>query len=148
MSRPKTDPVQRILAKIKINKITDCEEFTGYTNKDGYGHILNGTQRSLVHRLMAEFYYTKIKPGEVVRHLCNNRKCVKKEHLKIGTQKENIADIGLRITNATITENEVRLIRTEFSKGGISKAALGRKYNITGSAVYYIVTGKSWSHVI
>ena len=39
--------------------------------------------------------------GRVVRHLCNNRACIKPEHLQIGRQAENLADQReLRARNA------------------------------------------------
>ena len=35
--------------------------------------------------------------GEVVRHLCNNRKCIRPDHLKIGSSGENKMDDILNI---------------------------------------------------
>jgi hypothetical protein len=29
---------------------------------------------------------------DVVRHLCNNRRCLRPDHLQVGTQRENLAD--------------------------------------------------------
>ena len=37
--------------------------------------------------------------GEVVRHLCNNRACINPEHLKVGSQRQNLNDQRQRIAN-------------------------------------------------
>jgi hypothetical protein len=82
-----------------IDKSKGCWEWTGYTNRV-YGHgcfTYQGTQYSS-YRFSYLLFNGPIEKGLVVRHMCNNRKCVNPDHLKIGTQQDNIQDImGIRI---------------------------------------------------
>lgn len=60
--------------------------------------------------------------------------CLKKGYLKSG---ENGA-------NAKFTWDQIRAIRSEFSAGNISKAALGRKFNTTDCNIKSIVNLETW----
>jgi len=50
-------------------------------------------------------------------------------------------------TQAKLTEDDVLAILTEYSKGGISQAKLGKKYGVSQAQIFHIVKGKSWKHV-
>jgi len=78
-----------------IEGMSDCLEWRGHT-VNGYGFI--GSVRSkykarktgLAHRLVFELVNGYL--PEVVMHACDNRKCINPEHLRGGTQSENIKD--------------------------------------------------------
>mgnify|MGYP000849670227 CR=1 FL=1 len=96
--------------------------------------------------------------GKVVMHLCDNRKCVNPDHLKIGTQSENLKDMynknrqGDRVfpkgTNhhlTTLTEDQVKEIKQRAKPGLFRK--LAREFNVSRTTIRNIFTGFTWSHV-
>ncbi|UCS82790.1 homing endonuclease [Yersinia phage vB_YenP_Rambo] len=79
--------------KYKVNKTTGCWEFTGCKTKSGYGRIRVKGVHWMAHRYaLSEHLGRPIAEGMVVMHLCDNPSCVNPEHLKEGTQKDNMED--------------------------------------------------------
>jgi hypothetical protein len=70
-----------------------CWEWVGDVSNNGYPSWVRDGKRLSIHRVVATETYGPIPRGAVVRHLCNNRLCIRPEHLAVGTQKENIADM-------------------------------------------------------
>lgn len=83
----------------KVNKTSNCWEWTGYRQKIGYGSIgvgsrLDGTKRAiLAHRFSYELHFGPISDGLKVLHTCDNRACVRPDHLWLGTQLDNVRDM-------------------------------------------------------
>jgi len=73
---------------------TPCREYQGDRHENGYGirHIGAGRTR-YVHRQIMEMAGHDIQ-GKVVRHLCDNPSCFRYDHLRIGTQADNMADMN------------------------------------------------------
>lgn len=93
---------------------------------------------------------------EVVRHTCDNPRCINPEHLLGGTQLDNVRDcaergrtgdqrnFGAANGRCILTETSVARIRAEYVKGSreFGLPALARKHGCSVSQVYRIVTGE------
>jgi hypothetical protein len=69
-------------------------ECTGYITPLGYKVLHKGHNVfTPAHRWMYEAYYgVKVSNNMEVMHICDNRKCIRPEHLRVGTHHENMLD--------------------------------------------------------
>lgn len=95
--------------------------------------------------------------GKVVRHKCDNPRCINPDHLELGTYKDNTHDMLKRgrHTNSIplgefsgrckLTDSQVKEIQNRYVKGSrvSGSTALAREFNITPTQVLYIVKGLS-----
>lgn len=96
---------------------------------------------------------------EVVRHTCDNARCIEPTHLIGGTQVENVADCRLRNRTgdhrnfgaangrAVLTESDCEYIRIAYVKGSRTTGlpALARTFGCSTSQIYRVVTGNQRS---
>lgn len=109
----------------------------------------------LAHRLAWELDRGYPAPDTMqVMHKCNNKLCVNPDHLKLGTQAENLAQAaqdglylsGERHPNAKLTDDQVRMIRKLLSEG-MTGAALARMYHVSTFTISCIKRRKNWRRV-
>lgn len=79
--------LQDLLAQTK--QVGDCLEWLRCFNTDGYARMGGNVK---VHRLVYELVTREDIQGKVIRHTCDNIKCINPSHLLSGTNLENIQD--------------------------------------------------------
>jgi hypothetical protein len=79
----------------KVNKLDGgCWEWTGRLfDNTGYGQYSINSRPVSAHRHSYQVYKGDIPNGLLVRHTCDNRKCVNPDHLIVGTQQDNMNDM-------------------------------------------------------
>ncbi|MCK5614319.1 HNH endonuclease [Candidatus Pacearchaeota archaeon] len=71
-----------------------CWEWSGATNKDGYGVTRYDGVSQLAHRAAYIWLNGSIPNDMCVCHNCDNPKCINPAHLFIGTQQDNMDDMA------------------------------------------------------
>jgi hypothetical protein len=125
-----------------------------YKNELGYGVVGVKGKASLAHRVVYEGVHGTIPEGMLVCHRCDNPKCCNPEHLWLGTNEENIADmkakgrargpVGEKNKNAKLTEVQVLEIRANTTE---SQEAIAQRYGVSQVLVSKIKRGGAWSHL-
>lgn len=72
--------------------MSECIEWQGSRNRNGYGSVRAEGRTWLAHRWAWVQVHGPIPEGLVVRHRCDNPPCVNVEHLEIGTHADNMRD--------------------------------------------------------
>lgn len=140
----------------KVNKTEGCWEWTGYDNGYGYGMIMINARRRFTHRVSWILHGGEIPDGLCVLHKCDNRRCVKPDHLFLGTRKDNALDRAKKNRGAAgechgmnkLSEADVRAIRTEYATGTIGQKKLADKYGVAKSLVWAILVRRIWKNLI
>lgn len=95
--------------------------------------------------------------GLVVRHTCDNRRCINPEHLLIGTYKQNTADMWERNRNVILFGENASLAKLAAEDANkirelyiprhkeFGARALARLYGVAHPQILNIVKGKSYN---
>lgn len=70
-------------------QVGECLEWKGCFNTDGYARMGGNVK---VHRLVKQLETGETYLGLVIRHTCDNIKCIRPSHLVPGTSLENVKD--------------------------------------------------------
>jgi hypothetical protein len=144
---------ERLWAQVK--KGDGCWEWTSPTMVKGYGLLrVSPQKKELAHRFSYELHCGPIPDGAFVLHKCDNRKCVRPDHLFLGDQDANMKDMaekgraadnrGEKNPNAKLTAAdvaEVKRMRTE----GHKRQVVADRFKITTTMVTLITSGKAWN---
>lgn len=140
---------------------TGCWEWLGERTRFGYGSITLG-QRRLgnrirvgAHRYFYEHLVGAIPSGKRVCHSCDNPGCVNPEHLWLGTDADNMADMrqkgragrkgpdGSRNAASKLTEAQVIEIRSS----NLPPKRLAERFNVSELTVRYALRRVTWKHI-
>lgn len=144
---------QRFWANVK--KGDGCWEWQACRLSNGYGMIGNKGKGYLTHRVSWELTYGDIPEEQCVLHHCDNRSCVRPDHLFLGTRGDNARDMvskgrhryGVRINTCKLTEDQVRQARMEYRDSDITVKDLAIRYGVSITAMSFLLRGKNWSSI-
>lgn len=142
----------RLRSKTKIDPITGCWEWTASKTSSGYGKIFVTGKLCGAHRVSYELRHGPIQSGMRVLHRCDNPACINPDHLFLGSDADNVADMiskgrqqrGYKHYRAKLSENDVRAIRSAKNE---TPNNLAKQFGVTASTISFIRSGKIWKHV-
>lgn len=149
---------RRFMERVEYEPNTGCWLWSGARCEHGYGMIRAGRVMR-AHRLSFEWERGLIPPGHVVMHRCDTPACVNPDHLRLGTQIDNIADrhtkgrsartmgrSGEKNSCARLTETDVRAIKTRLANRE-RVGLIAQSYSVHSSTISQIKAGKNWSQI-
>lgn len=138
--------------KIKY-QTTGCWEWTAALSDNGYGKLgLNDGSNYYAHRVAYELFFGEVPEDKIVCHHCDNRKCVRPDHLFLGTQQDNMDDMiekgraahGDRHPMAKLSMEKAKQIRLLYSHGAITLEELGAMFSVSRRSIANIIHNRIW----
>ena len=85
----------------------------------------------------------------VIRHTCDNRKCINPEHLLLGTHQDNVKDRvkrgrsakGKKNGRSKLTERQALAV---YNNKKNTRTELARKYGVDRQVIRKIQIGETW----
>lgn len=135
-----------------------CLEWIRCIDKDGYpraGFVGPNGESSCgkshrVNRIVYELYTGKDITGLVVRHKCDNPKCINPKHLLSGTPTDNMLDRDKRGRHgcAKLSHDDVRKIRELNATGEYKQKDLASMFSVDARTISSIVNKTHFKHVV
>ncbi len=140
--------------------MSDCINWSKSLGHNGYGLTTRNNKTYRAHRLAYCDYHgidhSDIK-GMVVRHTCDNRKCINPEHLVIGTHQDNMDDMKKRNRTAKgeahgrakLSEVDIKTIRDRYIRGSKEhgSTAIAKDFGVAFQTVSKIINRHRWQSV-
>lgn len=167
----------RIASMSNVDPVTGCWNWSGGTNKQGYGLMSVGNRTASAHRTSYRVFVGKIKPadgyhGMCVCHSCDNPPCVNPAHMFLATQTNNMRDCakkgrspraladrngtrtrpdriarGERSARSRTTSDAVLDIREKYRMGVANMPELASRHGLSKSTVFDIIKRRTWRHI-
>lgn len=154
------DEEERFWSKVDVKEDIDCWEWLGSFDKDGYGWF--STNKSIhAHRYSALLKFKDLN-DKLVRHTCDNRKCINPNHLILGTAQDNSNDMKERMRSlkgeknycSTLSNDQVKDILNKYNNdcnNGKSYGVLKRlsdEYKVSKQIIYRITSNQTYKNIV
>lgn len=166
----------------QINRIQHNERWTELTEKENYNDlfwkraihrkiVINETlgecweternrqmfsyydKKIIAHRIAYIITHGEIEDGKIVRHKCDNSKCINPRHLELGTHSENMKDRDERGRTIKGEEHHSAVLNSNKaleifnSQGTKSLGQLSTEYGVSKTVISRIWKKLSWKHI-
>lgn len=126
----------------------DCRPWTGRLDETGYPGVHWNGRPTPVHRLVWALSegidYLEIPPKHAIIRTCGRRDCIALPHMRLIRKGRHLPSVARY--RAKLTPSIVRDIRRRISEGETQRA-LATEYGVSNTAIWMIVSGRSWSDV-
>lgn len=145
-----------------LDPASGCINCKNVPKMHGYSYISIMGGQIKAHRAAYAAAHGEIPDGYVVRHKCDNRRCMNPEHLVLGTHLDNMADMksrgrsnagkpllpnqGGRNKMAKLDEASVIAIRNR-AESGETHTSIAIAYGLSIRHVGNIVARNRWTHI-
>jgi hypothetical protein len=125
-----------------VKKGPGCWEWQGASFTRGYGVF----KKKRANRVAWELVHGAIPPGAQVLHRCDNPKCVRPDHLFLGSNLDNVYDMiskGRCHNCPAVSQGDIRVRNSaiqKMHKEGASLGHIGKVFGITRERVRQILT--------
>ena len=152
--------IERFWSKVKKGDF--CWNWTSSVSRGGYGKFSVSRSKWVeAHRISYLIKHGSIPDGLCVLHKCDNKMCVRPDHLFLGTYNDNVQDcivkgrarrgklipmLGEDHVNSKLTNKGVRLMR-KMRKAGVLLKEIANEFGCCEAQVSLIVRRKAWKHV-
>jgi len=151
------DDFVRFVCLVKFGERHECWEWAGNCPGGRHGHFSVGTGKTVkAHRWVYELLHGPIHKSLVIRHKCDNPKCVNPLHLEIGTSADNTRDAiergrwpdrsGEKHPLARLDTDAVLSIRRAAAVG-VTHKRIAAQFGVSRSQIGKIVNRINWDHV-
>lgn len=132
-----------------VKKASGCWLWVGAFGNSGYGQMGHNTERGYqlicAHRFSWELHNGSISQGLCVLHRCDNPRCVRPDHLFLGSRADNARDRDQKGRMAAkIDYIEANRIRESYATGRTTQRQLGIAFGLSNQQISRIVRGKRW----
>lgn len=136
---------------------TPCWETRYYKNNRGYGLVGYGNGLRTAHKFVLETIIgRRLRKNELACHHCDNRACIRPNHLYVGSPKSNMQDmkrrgrevkaLGTENGRAKLDPKRVRRIRRRH-EAGWSLSEQARREGVAVPTILNVVNRVTWKHV-
>lgn len=145
-----------------------CWPWTGCRMQKGYGAVGYQGRTYNAHSLLFTLLDGPLKPGDCVRHTCDNPPCCNPAHLLRGSHHDNVRDAverrlfkhGAEHYQTTLTADQVREIRRRHASRDVATShghtaahdpngmqSLAAEYGVSPTTIHAIVHRHTWKHL-
>ena len=139
----------------RVEKSEGCWKWVGTPGRRGYGQVGLNYKVLTPHRVAYKLTRGPIPEDLEVCHTCDNRWCVRPDHLFAGTKKDNMQDAsrkgrlacGERVHCSKLSGLAVLEIRHRYAAEQIRQRDLAAEYGVSQMTISGIVRRKIWKHL-
>lgn len=146
---------ERFWSRVAVVEAKRCWQWCGSKDKHGYGQFrMDG--RTIRAPRVAFWLRNGIWPDQAC-HRCDAPGCCNPDHIFDGTRQDNMQDMVSKGRNKTdrgenhgravLTDSKVIQMRANYKAGGISLAALAKKFGCSFGTAQRVISRTNWRHL-